>query len=213
MAKGPIITPEVENLIVFIHEKHRRWTANMVCNEARSTLRKKNPRLPKDWPSLSTVQKILARVRKEVGRVDPKDGVWSLGSLLEYPMSPEALPAVMEAYSDLDIWSSADWPNPGYLTVREALWLARLYKLIEDPGLLLEWAYQYAMAERYSEITGRALNTTPLDYLFVTAPQGARGSRDSRELAQWYENIGPQYEYEMTEKGRQNERKHKTTNT
>lgn len=96
------MTPHIEALIASIYEKHPKWKAPAVRYEAISVLRKKDRTLPKDWPSLSTVQKILAKVRREAGKADPEDRPWSLGSLLEYPIPPEALPAVIKVYEGLD---------------------------------------------------------------------------------------------------------------
>lgn len=68
------------------------------------------------------------------------------------------------------------------------------------------------MEERYSEITGNPFNTLDLDELILLHTEGAKGSRNSRELAHWYCGVGPQYEKDMKDiikQRRQNERKHK----
>jgi len=187
MAKGPIITPQVEALIASIYEEHPKWKAPKVRYEAISVLHRNDRSLPEDWPSLSIVQKVLAKVRKEAGKTNPKDAPWSLGSLIEYPIPPEALPAVTKIYKELDPWSPFMETNYGSLTVREALWVARLYKIIDDPDLFLDWAYQYAVEERYSEIMGKPLNTFELDDFLLNVPQEmVKGSHSSRKLARYY---------------------------
>jgi len=187
MAKGPLVTPKVEALIASIYEKNPKWKAPRVRYEVISILHKHDPSLPKDWPSLSMVQKVLAKVRKEVGKTNPKDARWSLGSLIEYPIPPEALPAVTKVYEELDPWSAFVDTAYGSFTVREALWVARLYKIIDEPDLVLDWAYQYAVEERYSEIMGKPLNTFDLDDFLLNVPQEmVKGSRSSRVPAIYY---------------------------
>jgi len=123
MPKGPIVTHEIQAFIASIYGKHPKWKAKEVCNEVRSLLRKNNPKLPSEWPSLSTVQKVLATVRKNMKEMplDPRDKPWSTPSMVKYPIPPEALPAVLIVWfwvrENLDI----------DLTIREAQWVARLY--------------------------------------------------------------------------------------
>jgi hypothetical protein len=57
----------------------------------------------------------------------PIDALWSLGTLSEYPIPTDALPIVMSIWERRLMQLDAD----EYLTIREALWVARLYKLIE----------------------------------------------------------------------------------
>ena len=187
MAKGPIITPQVEALIASIYEEHPKWKAPKVRYEAMWVLHRNDASLPKDWPSLSIVQKVLAKVRKEAGKTDPKDAPWSFGSLIEYPISPEALTEVVKIYEDMGPWMPFAGQDSIPFTIREALWVARLYKIIDDPDLFVDWAYQYAAEERYSEITERPLNTFELDDCLLNMPQKmVKGSHSSRKLARYY---------------------------
>jgi len=173
MAKGPIVTPQVEAFIASIYEKHEKWKAPEVHNEVSFLLHQRNPKLPPGWPSLSTVQKVLATVRKQK-TLRPEDRPWSMGTLNEYPIAPDTIPIV------LDVWKFREEQiyrfkfdgievpdhDRNHLTIRQAKWVNRLSHL-EMPGVMdngnigdLSWiASIYADNERISELTCNPLNT------------------------------------------------------
>ena len=76
-------------------------------------------------PSEETIIKLISQARNNPD--SPIDETWSLGSILEYPIPADALPMVMSIYERRLMQGDGD----EYLTIREALWVARLYKLIE----------------------------------------------------------------------------------
>ena len=117
MAKGPIVTAEVEALIASVYQNHPKWKAPEVRNEVGFILRKNKPDLPSNWPSLSTVQKVLAIVRKKMKEtpVDPLDKPWSTASMAEYPIPAEALPFVLRLW----VWTAENL-NAKF-TIRQAL--------------------------------------------------------------------------------------------
>lgn len=132
MAKGPRITDEVKWLIAKIYLEHPDWRAKEVRMEVNTRLCKKNPKLNPDWPGLSTVQKELTEIRKKYAARPPEatklDEPWSLGSLVEYPIAPEAILRVVSIYEKCLLEAaSEDW----LLSIREALWIGRLHKIIE----------------------------------------------------------------------------------
>lgn len=125
MPKGPSVTLSVQVLIAIVYEEHPKWKAPMVRNEVELILRDKNPELPKGWPSLSTVQKILATVRKREGEVPEEDELWHIGTIKKFPISPEALSYV------IPFWLNRCKQGRRF-TIREAQWVARLYALLKD---------------------------------------------------------------------------------
>ncbi|HUW45631.1 MAG TPA: hypothetical protein VMW50_07520 [Dehalococcoidia bacterium] len=134
MAKGPIVTPEVEALIASVYHEHPKWKAPPVRNEVEALLRKQNRNSPKGWPSLSTVQKTLATVRRNIKEPSREDMLWCMGTLNEYPVSPEFIPYV------LDVWKLRVARGETF-TIREAKWVARLSGF-ELQGLIItkEWS-------------------------------------------------------------------------
>lgn len=86
-------------------------------------LREKLPGRP---PSEETLVKMISEARNN--SIDDRDKVWSLVSLPQYPMPPEAIPYVLR------VWAWAiEKDDP--ITIREALWVARLYSIFEANAL------------------------------------------------------------------------------
>ena len=148
MAKGPIITSAVEQLIVEVYLRKPSRLAKEIREEVNDRLRKNDPSIALEWPSLSSVQKVLARIHKKEKELprDPEDHPWSVLDLTQYPIPPETLPAVLRAWAD-----ALHYGAP--LTIREVHWAARLYYVIKesgylDAGLLTTMARKYAFAEK-----------------------------------------------------------------
>ena len=148
MAKGPIITSEVKQLIIKAYLRKPTWRAKEIREEVNTRLRENDPSIAPEWPSLSAVQKVLARIHKQERELprDPEDRPWSVSDLTQYPVPPEALPTILRAWANALHWSAS-------LTIREVRWAARLYYLIKessvfDVGLLTTMARKYAFAEK-----------------------------------------------------------------
>jgi len=196
MAKGPYLTPRVKELIRRIYLADRQTKPS----KARELLLKAmkaeglNENFGSDFPDVSTVSKHLKKLRDKDAERSPEskglDAEWSLHSLPEYPISPEALPMVMSLYAKC-IGESGGGINYEYwcLSAREALWVARLYKVIEfyyhkqmdywaDPGnaaLETELRRTGHLPANYREIS---LEDVILDWAYIMA-----GEEEYRELA------------------------------
>lgn len=180
MAKGPIITHRVEGLIASIYQKHPKWTAPMVRNEVSHLLREDNPKLPPDWPSLSTVQKILATVRKKRNELllDPQEKPWSLATLDSYPIPPDVLPAVLKARKR---WAEDEEKE---FSVRMAKWAARLSGLTEYPLILAEIADFYATYEKLFELIEQPFDTSILDDSMAELAKPSDLKAETKELSE-----------------------------
>jgi|TARA_Y100000310_G_scaffold36202_1_gene34103 hypothetical protein len=134
-------------------------------------------------PSEETMIKLISQARNSPA--SPIDTDWSLASLPEYPISADALPTVMSIYARRILQGDGN----EYLTIREALWIARLYKLPDvedainlvgwkDPNswpiselarritvedLVDDWASTYAGHEQFSEHEGEPFDSHGLD--------------------------------------------------
>ena len=174
MARGHLITPQVEALVASIHRKHPKWKAPTVCTVVRSILRKRNPQSPKNWPSLSAVQKILATVRKGVTETKLQDQPWSMGTLTDDQIPYEAVPAV------LNVWKYKVARNESF-TIRQAKWAARLSGLPKFDGTynmrrlrrLAAMSNAYAELEAVYEDAGHStFDAGVLDRLIMGIPGG-----------------------------------------
>jgi hypothetical protein len=179
MAKGQAITPEVENRITRIYEEHKgKWKAPRVRSEVEFILRQADESIPEGFPSLSAVQKVLAKVRRNLGNPNKLDKPWSIstGVAAGIEIPTEALPFVVATW----VFMKDAWDYD--LTVREARWLGRLQGIARailanlgptasiearadaiEP--LLRLACLYAADERIAELTGKQGSSASLDFI------------------------------------------------
>jgi len=184
MAKGPIVTDAIKVLIAKVYRDHRsKWKAPKVRNEVSYILHKDNPKLPKKFPSLSAVQKVLATLRQPIPP-NPLDNPWHLGLLREYPhISAEAVRHIDEVQRAMRSFFQNVPVNPDayHITVRQALWVARLYDIArehvetneprerfkntapDDPHVLLLVAFHYADYELLCDLANISCDTSELD--------------------------------------------------
>jgi len=127
----------------------------------------------KRTPKLSTIEKQISKVRNHPS--SPLDSQWSVGCLGQYDIPPEALPKVMSIYEQRLRELKQRF------TIREALWIARLHKIIDDPTVLWGFASAYALREWLdwvldNPIYTRDFDITVIDYLRgrFTAIEGRR---------------------------------------
>ncbi len=137
-------------------------------------------------PQVETLEKIISEVRN---KHDEPDKPFSLVALVRYPIPPEALPYVLKVWArSLTTWTLPPAPGNGEylvfarehprfaarvrtLTIRQALWVARLYRVIVLPSRQLEdlevidldrlWCFAEEMAnlERLMESEGKYPST------------------------------------------------------
>ena len=182
MAKGPLVTDEIEAFIASIYQKHPKWKGPAIRNEASYILHKNNPKLPVGWPSLSSVQKVLATARKKANELPdtPLDKPWRMTALDKYPEleiespTPEAISAMLgvwkfrreQAVAVAGQWSSDMQEQP--FTIREAKWAARLSALFKDDlQKLSDMASRYARLELIYQLIGRPFDSTTADNILL----------------------------------------------
>lgn len=211
MAKGQAITPEVENLIASVYEKHHgKWKAPRVRDEVEYILRERDKNTVEGFPSLSKVQKVLATVRGNLRDTSNLDKPWSISTGIAegIEIPTEALPFVLVTW----IFMKDAWDYD--LTVREARWLGRLHGFAkamlinlgpdasiearsDAMGPLLRLVCLYAADERIAELTGKRDTSVSLDFILW---KHATGIAERPELT---EKIFPDKQQRLfqTEKG------------
>lgn len=183
MAKGFLITPEVETLIVSTYHCNPKRKPREVRMVVRNILLGKSkerpellPKLKAEWPSLSSVRGKIKKAKLSGANPDSKDKPWSMAALGDYPIPADAMPTVMSIYKRV-------LAGDRELTIREVQWIARLYRIFDDLDLIWDWAWQYAMSEWVDEISHKPFDTTELDLELVRNPQYAQESRRDTERA------------------------------
>lgn len=132
--RGPRISPEVQRLIreqALLSTKKRTELAEELETMIEA----------KGWPSptIETMEKIISKIRNQR---DSQDAPWSVTTLAEYEIPPEALPTVLEVWQKTQEWN---WIKP--LSIREAKWVSRLSYAIKDLETLCCLAVENAVME------------------------------------------------------------------
>lgn len=151
MPQGPKLTEEVRRIIAGVYLDHKDWVAKQVMDEVHRRLRKSNPKTPKGWPGLSSVQAELKRMRARYQEVleEGQDAPWTLHSLDRYPIPPEAMPDVLAVRAFVCFVLKLPF------TIRDAKWASRLHAVLtRDLQELAIRTVDYAAEELQREIAG-----------------------------------------------------------
>ncbi|MFC1933459.1 hypothetical protein ACFLXU_07590 [Chloroflexota bacterium] len=203
MAKNPLITDDVRLLIATVYLENPEFRAKEIRNEVEARLRRKNPKTKPEWPGLSAVQKELTRIRSNIDKRPPKlkelDTPWSIGSLVQYDIPPEALPMVLRVCAQRntmgmtvraynwrrrqDVMAGSPMPEaPDYnepFSIRDALWVSRLSKLTSDPQDIWNLAAWCSAEERAYEAIGKSIDIVNIDS-FLLRRFGLEQSEESK---------------------------------
>ena len=123
MAKGPRITPGVRDKIASIFLNDRSLIAKEVVEELRKSL-------GEQAPGLSAVQKELTRIRRNPNVSSELDKPWALGAIAKYDIPAEIVPIIIELLRMRN--NSGIISGRSFMTVRQALWIARLAPLMDS---------------------------------------------------------------------------------
>ncbi len=142
MSKGPVIKDWVKWHINVEATKNRAEPRDAVAERIEQFLEGKEP-----IPSRETLIKMISAARNSA---DLEDRPWTVSSLVDYEISPEALPVVMKAWAralELD----------KHLSIRQVKWIARLYNVLKDKDLesLIGNAFRYAEGEKVIRPEGK----------------------------------------------------------
>ncbi len=143
MAKGPIITDEVKQIIASVYLANIDWRAKEIQREVNNLCKGRG-----SW--LSAVQKVLTKVRRSYDELAQhwEEDTWSLFSYYHFEVPPDALPIVLQ------VWLRARIDDKMPVTNREVKWVVRLYKVINDVKMLKNRAKDLAINELIGEILG-----------------------------------------------------------
>lgn len=150
MARGKTINKEIERIIAKVYETNPSMPAHAIRARANEEYRGIYPDTPWEWPGLSAVQKTLQKIRLNEIQTTI-DTPWSLYTLAEYDIDADALQSVLDAYAMTVSWDIR------LLTIREALWVARLYCIITDTEELTIAARECAENEKINAMTADPL--------------------------------------------------------
>ena len=151
MPHGPIITDAVKNCIARVYLEHQDWTSYKIHSEVHARLLKSDSQVIPDWPRLSTIQKVLARLREVRAKIYPKlkwlDEPWDVTTMTKDEIPPESLPTVLKMAVHFRQTLERQ------MTIREVRWAVRLSS-VQDLRKLYDFILDYAEEERLAELTG-----------------------------------------------------------
>ena len=151
MPHGPIITDSVKNCIARVFLDHPDWTSYKVHSEVHARLLKADSQVIPDWPKLSTIQKVLAKLRAVKADMYPKlqwlDEPWDVTTMAKDEIPPEALPIVLKMAVHFQQTLGRQ------MTIREVRWAARLSS-VQDLSKLYDFILDYTQEEELTELTG-----------------------------------------------------------
>ena len=158
MSQGPKISNKVKRIIYEEALRDRSYPRTAVAAKLADIIEKMGEPVPK----LETLEKMISHARNHAP--SPLDAPWSLGSLVEYPIAAEDLPRVLQVFVQQEVVNKHRPPEIQHpLTIRQALWAARLSPLIEDVTMIFIHAQIYASRDRACEVSGSPFDTTDLD--------------------------------------------------
>jgi hypothetical protein len=151
MPHGPIITDAVKNCIARVYLEHQDWTSYKIHSEVHARLLKSDSQVIPGWPRLSTIQKVLARLREVKAKIYPKlkwlDEPWDVTTITKDEIPPQALPIVLKTAVHFRQTLGRQ------MTIREIRWAVRLSS-VQDLRKLYDFIMNYAEEERLAELTG-----------------------------------------------------------
>jgi hypothetical protein len=135
------LTPEVRAIISHIHRRHLDWGVRIIEEKipqfSESIIKRKL--CANEVPGRTVISKYLRILAPKIDEIEKSgiDARWEPNTLAKYPIPSDAIPYVLS--SDERCWHEAithedkyhRWVEENFLTVREALWISRLYKVLE----------------------------------------------------------------------------------
>lgn len=191
MARSFFIKP-IEPVIVKVYRDNPQGSAKEIYSDVKKALEEEainHPelmtKLRRGWPKLNSIQVYLTKLRKDTkkggAKYDRKDEPWSLSCLAEYDIPPEALPRVMFICEDYFRKFKQ------HLTIRQVLWMARLYKIIDDPLALRDFALMYELHEWFDWVSGNHSDNRSADLVVIQYMAGRTERADIKdELGEFY---------------------------
>lgn len=129
---------------------------------------------PSKPPEIEVLERKITSYRKDSD--SPRDNPWTLDSLKENPLPPEALPKLFQIW----LYKQENQFEPP-LSVREAKWIAQLSCMTDDIELLRVIAEMCAEWELIGELTKSAQLSPPATILYIYAQLARMADEELKE--------------------------------
>lgn len=165
-------------------------------------------------PSLRAYEVTITKLRDVLEATNPLDEEWHIGTLRDYPLPPEAVAKILEYKVKARSAGSAD-----YISVRNALWMARFSQLPLSVDNLWWLGRRYSTKEQLFDFIGEEYAFSPDSDEFLLKLLSTRSADLMKEnftpvtpnlladFAKWVsENVTPERQKEMADKKRKHKR-------
>ncbi len=142
----------VKGIIVEEALKDPKRHRELVTADIKERIKKVYEPIPQD----ETIKRYISEARSHP--VSDLDSQWSVGRLAQCDIPPEALAVVLSIYEQRLRTEEYSF------TIREALWIGRLYKVIDDPLVLELFASAYALRDKIDWILDNPVYTRDFDF-------------------------------------------------
>lgn len=154
--RAKAMLPEIKELISQRALEETGESRETLADKLVEEIKIKFPKeVPPAWETI--IKRISAARRHEAV---PLDNPWHLGTLKDFPLPIEAIPSILAVQKSEPILT-----RTGGISIRHAIWIARLYLTIKDTALLGKVSWLYALHQRISEIAKTDFDTRKYDKL------------------------------------------------
>ena len=158
----------LKQAVILYKSTNPEWSAEKILNSIKinhyNKLRKVHPDWPDSkikektaFPGVNRVQRYLKEISPQLDQKSPLQEKWHLGTMNEYPITPEAVKKIFELKAR----------GKDYISIRIARWISRLSVLNLPLDMLYLFAMEYSTAEEIAEISRTELNTANLDKMVL----------------------------------------------
>ena len=132
-----------------------------------------------DWegiePEVEVLERYISWFRNHA-LDEPEEKPWSMATLEDYPIPPDALPVVLE------VWKHRIEQKLVF-TIREAKWTSRLYAVMKNNRDSLPLvASRYAHTELAHHMMKRSFDSTGLDRLLMGLPLKSKWGKSLKDI-------------------------------
>jgi len=156
--KAPAIQNTLRAYLQEVVRKEGNWTDKQISAEAEYRL-----------PGISSIQQYAKTVYAELEKPSPLDKHWHLGVLKDNPFIPaDAIPYILK----IQKIQNSKPELLGKLTIRQAIWVSRLYTTVKNIRSLGKISYYYSLGEQIHVLSGTTFDTSFYDDKLIEFSKG-----------------------------------------
>jgi hypothetical protein len=181
----PVLLNDVlKQTIILYKSSNPDWSAGKILENIKANYHHKLKQTHPDWPDTKIREQSvfpgvnrIQRYLKEISPLDNQqsalDEKWHLGSMQDYPISPEAVKNIFMLKAR----------GKDYISIRIARWISRLSALPLPIDALYLAAMEYSTAEEIAEISRTKLNTSNIDSVLLEHMKNPRANGNGLKKA------------------------------